>query len=696
MRRWYTLLLIGLLSISSAVAAEQAVHLFILSGQSNMEGLNPKQAFIPAVSKEFGKANVVVVKDALGGQPIHRWYKKWKPEHGDQPKAKGDLYDRLMKKVNAAIEGKKVTSVTFIWMQGERDAREQYGKVYAASMEGLIEQLAEDLARKDINVVIGRLSDFDMSNERYPHWTMVREAQVNVAEAHPRWTWVDTDDLNDGKMRQGKELNNDLHYSAKGYRILGQRFAQQSIELIKSNAQQSTSTGAIPAKPNIILVMADDQGWGDTGYNGHPFVKTPALDAMAGDGFVFDRFYASSPVCSPTRASILTGRYPIRTKVTNHGRYMRPHEQTIAETLQSAGYVTGLFGKLHLGSGQPDSQCNPGAMGFDEWCAGLNFFDNDPYLSRNGQVEHRKGKGSVILVDDALEFLGKHKDGDHPMFTVVWFPSPHDPHVELPEGPSLYDGKKKAGYYREITLLDQQLGRLRKELRAMGIADNTILWYCSDNGGLVEEFSGGRGRKGSIYEGGLRVPGIIEWPARNFEGRSAVPVWTCDMYPTLIAMAGVELNAPHPLDGVDVSDIVFGKADKRSKPMGFWHNMQGGQATWSDRILKRIMEKQQAAAPVPHDPPRMSKDVDEFPQFAEDYSKGHSAWNDWPWKLHRINRKNSEKFELYNLQEDPMETKDLSADPEQQQRLEHMKAQLDVWMRSVIRSLNGKEYKDGR
>ena len=267
-----------------------------------------------------------------------------------------------------------------------------------------------------------------------------------------------------------------------------------------------TGISAASEQPNIILVMADDQGWGDTGYNGHPFVQTPALDAMAKDGFVFDRFYAAAPVCSPTRASVMTGRNPIRTKVTNHGRYMRPHKETIAETLKSAGYVTGIFGKVHLGSGQPDSPCNPSGMGFDEWAIGLNFFDNNPYLSRNGTIEHRKGKGSVILMDDALAFLKKHKDGAPPSFTVIWFPSPHDPHRELPKGPSLYDGKPHAGYYREITLLDQQVGRLRSELKDMGMANNTILWYCSDNGGLVKESSGGRDKKGSIYEGGLRVP----------------------------------------------------------------------------------------------------------------------------------------------------------------------------------------------
>ena len=455
----------------------------------------------------------------------------------------------------------------------------------------------------------------------------------------------------------------------------------------------STAHAAEPTsgrKPNIILVMADDQGWGDVGYNGHPFVQTPELDAMANAGFVFDRFYAAAPVCSPTRASVMTGRNPIRAKVANHGRYMRPHEKTIAESLQAAGYVTGIFGKVHLGSGQPNSPCNPTGMGFDEWVIGLNFFDNDPYLSRNGKIEHRKGKGSVLAMDDAIAFLNKHQKSEQPMFAVVWFPSPHDPHQEVPDGPSLYQGRKQAGYYREITLLDQQLGRLRRELRSMNIADNTILWYCSDNGGLVEATSGGRKRKGSIYEGGLRIPSIIEWPARQLKGRTATPAWTCDMYPTLLAMAGVPLDAPHPLDGVDVGKIIAGKTRQRGKPMGFWHLFQQGQSTWSDRIQKAILEKQQAQEPTPHNPQRIRKDVDEFPQFPEEAAKGHAAWNDWPWKLHRINGR---KYELYNLASDPMETTDLAAEPQQQMRVERMKKELDGWMRSVIRSLNGQDYK---
>ena len=680
----YILLSISLLAVGFTGDVEtrgipsKAVHLFILSGQSNMAGLNLDNTFLPIIRKEFGENNFVIVKDAQGGAPMHRWYKNWQMDGVKEPESRGALYDRLMKKVAAASAGKEIASVTFVWMQGERDARESYGPVYAQSLRGLLQQLADDLARDDIHCVIGRLSDFDMQDAKYPHWTIVREAQVAFAESTPRCVWVDTDDLNDGINRAGQPISNDLHLSDAGYKSLGRRFAHQAIDLIKG-----------VRRPHVILVMADDLGWGDVGYQGHPFVQTPELDTMAKNGLVFHRFYAAAPVCSPTRASVLTGRSPMRTKVTNHGRYMRPHELTLAESLKDAGYVTGIFGKLHLGSGQPDSPCNPTGMGFDEWVVGLNFFDNDPYLSRNGKIEHRAGKGSVIAMDDALAFLSKHKDRDQPIFAVVWFPAPHDPHQEVPDGPLLYDGQKQAGYYREITLLDQQVGRLRRELKSMKIADNTILWFCSDNGGLVEATSGGRNRKGSIYEGGLRIPSLIEWPARKLSGQTAVPAWTCDIYPTVLAMAEVQAAAPHMLDGIDLSHVVAGKQDKRSQPMGFWHNFQPGQATWSDRIQKAIMEKQQAGAAWPHHPDRIRKDVDDFPQFPDGIATGHAAWCDWPWKLHRIH---GEKYELYHLASDPMELQDLSDDPEHAQRRERMQSELHSWMRSVVGSLNGRDY----
>ncbi len=443
-------------------------------------------------------------------------------------------------------------------------------------------------------------------------------------------------------------------------------------------------------RPNIILVMADDQGWGDTGYNGHPVIKTPHLDAMASESLVFNRFYAAAPVCSPTRGSVLTGRHPIRIKITNHGRYMRPQEVTLAEELQAAGYTTGMFGKWHVGSAQKGSPVNPGNSGFDEWVIGLNFFDNDPYLSRNGIVEQIKGSGSRITIDETVQFLKNHKSTGRPMFAVAWLPSPHDPHQEKPAIADLYQGIKGGPYFAEITVLDEALGSLRTEIRRMGIEKNTILWYCSDNGGLMQASSGGRGRKGSIYEGGLRVPGILKWPARLKQGEIDIPASTLDMLPTLLSAAGIQRTGTTELDGIDLMAMIDNKTSARKKPLGFWFGLQAGQSTWSDRILKKLMIAQQAGQPSPH-PDRLRKDIDQFPQFSEENFPGHSAWLDWPWKLHRIEGKKV-TYEFYNLETHPMENKDLSSDPQYRLQIKSMQKQLTAWQRSVVRSLNGKDY----
>ena len=247
-------ILLAALFLTNAAYAGDGKHLFILSGQSNMAGLRPEESFIPAVEKEFGKSKVIVVKDAHGGQPIRRWFKKWKSAKGDAPKGTGDLYDRLMGKVMASIKGEKIQSVSFSWMQGERDAREKHAEVYAASLQGLLDQLAADLGRKDINFVIGRLSDFDMANKRYPHWTAIRKVQVDFSEASARGAWVDTDDLNDGKNRGGKDISNDLHYSAKGYIEFGKRLAASSISLIKGDKAAGTDKPAGGGK----VIFEDD------------------------------------------------------------------------------------------------------------------------------------------------------------------------------------------------------------------------------------------------------------------------------------------------------------------------------------------------------------------------------------------------------------------------------------------------------
>ena len=208
-------------------------HLFIISGQSNAERHIPEEAFLPAVEAAYGADNVIVVQDALGGQPIRRWYRDWVSESGQAPNATGDLYDRLVSRINAAILGQNLDSVTFIWMQGERDAKDRQGDVYASSLRGLHTQLSVDLGRSDVNFVIGRLSDHDLANRKYADWTQIRSAQIDVANSNARFTWINTDDLNDGITRQGKYVKNDLHYTADGYRILGERFAAAAISLIR-------------------------------------------------------------------------------------------------------------------------------------------------------------------------------------------------------------------------------------------------------------------------------------------------------------------------------------------------------------------------------------------------------------------------------------------------------------------------------
>jgi hypothetical protein len=231
---------ISFLALPWTSAAETGKHLFILSGQSNMAGVRPDESFTPTLEKEFGAGNVIVVRNAQGGQPIRRWYKNWQPKKGERPAGNGDLYDVLLDKIREAAGDTKLETLTFLWMQGERDAREGHGEVYGESLRGLIAQLSVDMGRQDINIVIGRLSDHDLTNVKCPHWTMIREIQTKFVEVTPRSALVETDDLNDGVGRKGEKMVNDLHFTAEGYRIFGQRLAEAALGLIKGgNAAES-------------------------------------------------------------------------------------------------------------------------------------------------------------------------------------------------------------------------------------------------------------------------------------------------------------------------------------------------------------------------------------------------------------------------------------------------------------------------
>ena len=444
-------------------------------------------------------------------------------------------------------------------------------------------------------------------------------------------------------------------------------------------------------RPNIILAMADDQGWGDMGYMGHTVLKTPVFDSMAKTGLRFDCFYSAAPVCSPTRASVLTGRHPNRMGCFQWGHTLRKNEITVAEVLQKAGYATGHFGKWHLGSVRADSEVAPGKNGFDEWASAPNFYDNNPLFSHNGRVIETEGESSHVTVDLALKWIAKVKD--KPFLAVVWFGSPHGPHQGGEEFLKQYKDEPKAmaNFYAEITGMDAAMGELRAGIRKLGVAENTVLWYCSDNGGLKPNSMGGlSGKKGTLLEGGIRVPAIIEWPSVIKKNRiTRVPANTVDIYPTVLELAGVKQPDPQPvLDGVSLAGLLRGKDFQRDKPMGFWSYKTGGRSMHARKILEALRKEQlagqQTSAPKAGFVGKKYP-LDEFP--------GPSAWIAGDWKLHRIPGKagTSIQYRLFNLRRDFAEKQNLA--PVQPERLIRMKTELAAWQKSVLNSLNGGDYK---
>jgi arylsulfatase A-like enzyme len=420
-----------------------------------------------------------------------------------------------------------------------------------------------------------------------------------------------------------------------------------------------TGTAAAPeTRPNIVFVMADDMGWGQTGYRGHQVLKTPHLDAMSAAGLRFERFYAGCPVCSPTRASVLTGRSPDRSGVLTHGYALRLQEKTIAQALSAAGYVTGHFGKWHLngfkGAGAPilqDDPRSPGAFGFDEWLSVTNFFDRDPLLSRAGAIESFQGDSSEIAAAEAVKFLDRHRGRGRPMFAVVWFGSPHSPYKALPEDRAMFSelDEASADHYGELVALDRAVGALRKAVRDFGIAENTLLVFCSDNGGLPGitpgTVGGLRGNKGNVYEGGLRVPGIIEWPALVKPRVTEFPACTMDLFPTVADILGLpETVFVRPVDGMSLKPLLQGELGSRSQPIPF-------------RFGQRL------------------------------------ALIDNQYKL-LTNDRRKDVFELYDLVADPAERHDLSG--ERTDVLTRMRQELRGWEAAVDASFAGHDYPEGR
>ncbi len=337
-------------------------------------------------------------------------------------------------------------------------------------------------------------------------------------------------------------------------------------------------------KTNFVLVMADDQGWGQTGYYNHPILKTPNLDKMAANGLRFDRFYAGGPVCSPTRASVLTGRTHDRTGVFDHGYALRTQEKTLPQALKDAGYATGHFGKWHLnglrGPGVPilsNYPNGPKDFGFEKWLSVSNFFDLNPLMSRQGKFVEFRGDSSEIIVEEALRFMEAQKSSGKPFFTVIWYGTPHSPWMALDKDAEPFTElpQSSQAHYAELRAMDRSIGTLRSGLRKMKLEQETLVWFTSDNGGLPKitpTTTGGlRDFKGSMYEGGIRVPAIVEWPQKINKFRvSSYPAGAVDIFPTLAEIAGLPAQSMlDPVDGESLLPLFEKELKTRSKPLIF-------------------------------------------------------------------------------------------------------------------------------
>jgi arylsulfatase A-like enzyme len=470
-----------------------------------------------------------------------------------------------------------------------------------------------------------------------------------------------------------------------------------------------TTPAASKSSPNIVLVMCDDLGWGDTGFNGNKTIKTPHLDKMAAGGLRFTRFYAAAPVCSPTRGSVLTGRHPYRYGIyfANTG-HMKREEITLAELLKKKGYRTGHFGKWHLGTltktindanrGGPRGVKHyspPQDNGFDTCFSSESKVPTwDPmwtpkqysggssrrlwwhpqqdtnsmvrygtyYWDQEGRqvTENLRGSNSRVIMDRAIPFIESAAQAGQSFLAVVWFHTPHLPVVAGPRHAEMYkdfDDYKKH-YYGSISAMDEQVGRLRGALKKAGVADNTMLWFCSDNGpegnaSAPGKTGGFRGRKRSLYEGGIRVPGLLEWPAVVKPGSNTdFPAGTLDYLPTILGAIGVRIPDARPTDGIDLRPAITGKLKERPGGIGF---QSAGMASFITHRYKLVSPK----------PKKKAKNTGASPQT-------HS-------------------LELYDLISDPHEKKNIAAD--HQPRVKELHSKLTQWQQSCADSDAGNDYR---
>lgn len=438
--------------------------------------------------------------------------------------------------------------------------------------------------------------------------------------------------------------------------------------------------------PNVILIITDDQGYGDLGANGNPHINTPTIDALAAESVRFTNFYVS-PVCAPTRASLMTGRYSLRTGVRdtyNGGAMMATSEVTIAELLKSKDYVTGIFGKWHLGDNYP---MRPSDQGFDESLIHLSggmgqvgdfttYYQGDrsyfdPVLWHNNQQEKYDGYCSDIFASEAIKFIDKNKD--KPFFTYLAFNAPHTP-LQVPDEyyQKYKDIDPSAGFgndgkpfypmsennkedarkvYAMVENIDDNLSKLFQKLEELGIEDNTIVIFMTDNGPQQQRYVAGlKGRKGNVFQGGVRAPFFIRYPS-GFSGNKEINTLSAhlDVLPTLADLCGFEVPKDRKIDGQSMVPLINGENQDTSDRSYF--------AYWTRK----------------------------YPELYQNISIQKSDW-----KLVGNTDYNSEivKFDLYNLNEDPYELNNLSA--KNTSKAKELKSEMDAIYLELINEKNQK------
>ncbi len=396
-----------------------------------------------------------------------------------------------------------------------------------------------------------------------------------------------------------------------------------------------------PQPPNVVVFLADDQGWGDLSVQGNTNLATPRIDSLAHDGTLFERFYVS-PVCSPTRAELLTGRYHTRGGVystSSGGERLDLDEMTIAQTFKAAGYATAAFGKWHNGTQYP---YHPNARGFDEFygfCSGhwANYFDAQ--LEHNGQLVQGKGYLTDDLTDHALAFIDKNRA--QPFFCYLPFNTPHSP-MQVPDRfYQRFDGVDVAMRNRDeqkedmlmtraalamCENIDWNVGRVLKKLHDLKLADNTIVVYFSDNGPNSWRWNGDmKGRKGATDEGGVRSPCLIRWPGHIRPGQRIPQIAAAiDLLPTLADLAGIPVASTKPLDGRSLKPLLVQSDQTWPDRMIFSH--------WRNRVSVRTqrfrLDHQGKLFDMAADPGQRHNVAKEHPKIQEKLATAAQQWRD--------------------------------------------------------------------